>query len=676
LAPWGDVTHITDPAPVPGPAVRSLRAPDRWAAVRVSAAAGGAAAAALGLGGLTAVVLLLWITSPYPDSGLGGALHIVAALWLLAQGAELVRTATLSGDPAPIALTPLLLSALPAWLLYRGASSAVSSALDPEEGRTRNWLEAALVTGWLLAGYLSVAAIAVAFTAAGPVRVDVPTALYVPLFAVAAAGCGAWVGYGRPVPTRVPYGEEAVAALRAAGIALGILVGGGALLGGVSLAWHAGFSGRTYAQLSGPFAGQIAVLLIAVALVPNLAVWGACYGLGAGFSVGVGSAVGPAGAFGYGLLPQFPLLAALPRQGAGGWLEWATLALPAGAAGVVGWSVGHRAWAVARTARVAAAAALFLGLAFAVLAAWSGGALGVSRLAAFGPTWWHAAPAATAWTLALALPLALTVRWHLAHPLRPWHTLCTETWRSLRRHMRAPAAAEPGGAVSLAVPGPGGVVAPAGAGPGAVRTPAGAGPGGARPAAVGGPGGLPTPAAARPEAVRTSAGAGLGGARPAAVGGPGGVPTAVAGGPGGARPPGATGSAGAPTPAGAGPGAVRTPAGAGLGGARPAAVGGPGGVPTPGVAEPGEGTTSAVAGPSAVGMPATAGPGGVPTPTAAAPEKERTPEAPAPVLPETLLDPLPPLTDPLPWPSPPSFPTLPPSAPPPSPQQEPPPQPE
>jgi hypothetical protein len=595
----------------------------------VSAAAGGAAAAALGLGGLTAVVLLLWITSPYPDSGLGGALHIVAALWLLAQGAELVRTATLSGDPAPIALTPLLLSALPAWLLYRGASSAVSSALDPEEGRTRNWLAAALVTGWLLAGYLSVAAIAVAFTAGGPVRIDVPTALYVPLFAVAAAGCGAWAGYGRPVPTRVPYGEEAVAALRTAGIALGILVGGGALLGGVSLAWHTGFSGRTYAQLSGPFTGQIAVLLIAVALVPNLAVWGACYGLGAGFSVGVGSAVGPAGAFGYGLLPQFPLLAALPRQGAGGWFEWATLALPAGAAGVVGWCVGHRGWAVARTARVAAASALFLGLAFAVLAAWSGGALGVSRLAAFGPTWWRAAPAATAWTLALALPLALTVRWHLAHPLRPWHTLCTETWRSLRRHLRAPATAAPGG-----LSGPGGVRTPAGAGPGAVGKPAGAGPGGVPTPAATGSAGAPTPAGAGPGAVRASAGAG--------------------------------------------PGAVGKPAAAGPGGVRAPAVGGPGGVPTPGVptpgvAGPGGATASAAAGPSTVGTLATAGPGGVPTPTAAAPEKERTPGVPASVLPETLLDPLPPLTDPLPWPSPPSFPTLPPSAPPPSPQQEPPP---
>jgi len=52
---------------------------------------GGALAAGLGLAALTVLVVLLWISSPYPDSGPGGALHIAAALWLLAHGAELVR---------------------------------------------------------------------------------------------------------------------------------------------------------------------------------------------------------------------------------------------------------------------------------------------------------------------------------------------------------------------------------------------------------------------------------------------------------------------------------------------------------------------------------------------------------------------------------------------------------
>lgn len=63
---------------------------------------GGAVAAGLGLGFLAVLVIVLWISSPYPDSGPGGALHLAAGLWLLAHGTELVRYDTLSGVPAPV----------------------------------------------------------------------------------------------------------------------------------------------------------------------------------------------------------------------------------------------------------------------------------------------------------------------------------------------------------------------------------------------------------------------------------------------------------------------------------------------------------------------------------------------------------------------------------------------
>ncbi|WP_405586494.1 DUF6350 family protein [Streptomyces sp. NBC_01190] len=463
------MTHTTDSAPLPGfpgaaapaPPAGRKGGPARRTDVRVSAAAGGAAAAALGLGALAALVLVLWIASPYPDSGLGGALHVGAGMWLLAQGAELVRTQTLSGDPAPIAVTPLLFSAVPAWLLYRGTSSAVAAAAQADEPKEADGPERAEgaeradgpeaakgslieVAGWVLTGYLSVVAAVVAYAAGGPVRVDLPTVGYVALFAIGVAGYGAWAGGGRPAPARwraldrrlgrylgphlnryldrcAPYAEEAVAALRAAGIALGVLLGGGALLGAVSLAWHAGSSGGTYAQLSGPFAGKLAVLLIAIALLPNLAVWGACYALGVGFSVGAGSTVGPVGAFGYGLLPRFPLLAALPGEGVGGWPGWLTLAVPAVGACAVGWWIGHGGWPAVSTVRVVAGAAGFLALAVAVLAAWSSGPLGVARLADFGPTWWRACAASWSWTVALALPLALLRRVYLNHPLPALH---------------------------------------------------------------------------------------------------------------------------------------------------------------------------------------------------------------------------------------------------------------
>lgn len=394
---------------------------ERWAAIRVSALAAGAVAAGLGLGAPVAVVLLLWIGSPFPDGGLGGALHLGAGLWLLAQGAELVRTETLSGDPAPVALTPLLLSALPAWLLYRGTASAVTA----EE--TRDVREAARVAGWVLAGYVSAAAMVVAYTAAGPFHVRPVTALYVPVFAAVAAGCGAWSGCGRPMGRLRGYAAEVRAALRAAAIAAGILLGGGALLGAAALAWHAGASGQTYAQLSASITGRFSVLLTAIALVPNLAVWGASYALGAGFAVGAGAAVAPAGVSARPVLPGFPLLAAVPGPGGGG-VGWAALVVPAVAAGAVARCAVREGWDGRRTARVAAGAALLYGTGVAVLAAWSGGPLGTGLLSDFGPSWWRAGALACGWTLAVGLPGAHVLRTRGRPPAPPWRTFV----RSLR----------------------------------------------------------------------------------------------------------------------------------------------------------------------------------------------------------------------------------------------------
>src|SRR5436189_5542812 len=68
---------------------------------------GGAVAAGLGLGSFAVLVIMLWISSPYPDSGPGGALHLAAALGPLAPGVELVRTATPSGVTAARSVPPL-----------------------------------------------------------------------------------------------------------------------------------------------------------------------------------------------------------------------------------------------------------------------------------------------------------------------------------------------------------------------------------------------------------------------------------------------------------------------------------------------------------------------------------------------------------------------------------------
>ncbi|WP_407287668.1 DUF6350 family protein [Streptomyces sp. BP-8] len=110
----------------------TLSSQGRIAAQRSSAIGaaflGGVTAAGLGLGALAVAVLLLWVASPYPGSDPSGALHLAADLWLLAQGGDLVRTVTQSGTPAPVAVTPLLLAALPVCLLHRAARHTLATA--------------------------------------------------------------------------------------------------------------------------------------------------------------------------------------------------------------------------------------------------------------------------------------------------------------------------------------------------------------------------------------------------------------------------------------------------------------------------------------------------------------------------------------------------------------------
>ncbi|NEE53129.1 hypothetical protein G3M55_52100, partial [Streptomyces sp. SID8455] len=81
------------------------------------------------------------------------------------------------------------------------------------------------------------------------------------------------------------------------------------------------------------WSGRLAVLLLALALLPNAVIWGAAYALGAGFQVGAGTLVTPLAATSGPDLPPFPLLAALPTDGPGTPLTCAVAAIPV-AAGV------------------------------------------------------------------------------------------------------------------------------------------------------------------------------------------------------------------------------------------------------------------------------------------------------------------------------------------------------
>ncbi|MER7805181.1 DUF6350 family protein [Streptomyces parvulus] len=429
---------------------------------------GGAVAGVLGLAACAAVVTLLWISSPYPDSGPEGALHVAASLWVLAHGAELVRADTLSGAPAPMGVTPLLLVLLPVWLLHRAARDAT----DPGEGvglavgsgvgagaAARLAGESGLRDAapppvssrfaWVgvVTGYLCVAAPVLAYASGGELRPS-PwwAALCLPLVAMGAAGAGVWTAFGRPggpvgralrvLPRdlrelMVEPDARLGAATRAAGAGAAVLVGGGALLVAVSLVWHGGAAQDAFLRLTEGWSGRFAVLLLCLALVPNAAVWAAVYALGPGFVLGAGHVVGPFSSAPAPLLPPFPLLAAVPQAGPGTPLHWAAGAVPLLAGAVVGWFTARAAtgapvaavapgpaggagddgvWSWRRTVWAAVVAAVLCGGLVALLAAFAGGPLGSAGLSRFGPVWWQAGGAALAWIVVPAVPVALVVR--------------------------------------------------------------------------------------------------------------------------------------------------------------------------------------------------------------------------------------------------------------------------
>ncbi|QKV94428.1 hypothetical protein HUT19_23925 [Streptomyces sp. NA02950] len=413
---------------------------------------GGVVAAGLGLGVLSVAVLLLWITSPSPETSPDGALHVAADLWLLGHGSELVRTESLSGHSMPVGLLPLLIGLVPCWLLYRAAQHAVYRQETAEDDG--EWVPGSSAVdpytafGWVTGGYLLVGVATVLYASSGPLHVNVVSALlHLPVAVASVAVLGVWVADGR-FPVRFPARLKAplrrirgadkavralvwvrgrswcrrrplIAALRAGASALVVLLGCGALLTATSMLSHSGAAQLAFLQLSDVWSGRFAVLVVSLALLPNAIVWGAAYGVGAGFAAGGGSVIAPLGVTSTPKLPDLPLVAALPDAGSGVPLVWLTgiaagmsLALFTGIAAARRLGRGDRpSWTLIETTMLAVLAALGCSAAMALLAAVSGGSLGVGILSDLGPSWWRTGGATLGWTALIGVPGAVVVRW-------------------------------------------------------------------------------------------------------------------------------------------------------------------------------------------------------------------------------------------------------------------------
>ncbi|WP_338678303.1 DUF6350 family protein [Streptomyces sp. SCSIO 30461] len=417
---------MTDRSPAEAVAVQGARPP---AVLLTAAVLRGVMAAGLGFGALAVPVTLMWISSPYPDSGPRGALHVASGLWLLAHGAELVRADTLSGAPAPVGVVPLLLVVLPVWAAHRAVRDTLESGAGARGA-------VGLVLAGVTCGYLTIAAVVAVHSTGGALAAEpLSTAVHLPAVTTLSAAAGAWTACGRPLGPLPDWVPEAlctprvrircVVALRAAGAATATLAGGGALLLGVSLAWHRQSAGESLVWLAADWPGRIAVVVLALTLVPNAAVWGAAFALGPGFALGTGGAAGPLAVTGDPGQLHFPLLAAMPAHGLEAPLMAACAAVPVAAGGVIARCASRAAyagravdggnrgdgkdgsWGRRETARVALLSAALCAALMALLAAWAGGPLGTGRLAAFGPVWWLTGAAAFVWTAAVGVPAAV-----------------------------------------------------------------------------------------------------------------------------------------------------------------------------------------------------------------------------------------------------------------------------
>ena len=136
----------------------------------------------------------------------------------------------------------------------------------------------------------------------------------------------------------------------------------------------------------GLHAGDALMMVLLTALVaPNAVLLGGAYLLGPGFAVGTGTVVSPS-VVQLGPVPAFPLLAALPDDGATPWFTTALMALPVLVAAVSVALVQRRhpvrAWDFAALRGLGSG--VIAGVLTGILTSFAGGALGDGRMADLG----------------------------------------------------------------------------------------------------------------------------------------------------------------------------------------------------------------------------------------------------------------------------------------------------
>ncbi len=342
------------------------------------------------LGPLVAAMALGVVGWFVTDGGAHGSprdgLRAGALTWLVAHGSGV----TVEG--VAITAVPLGLSLLCAWVVWRSALRLGESLAthgpdaDALADGDRDWTVPTGV-GLFATGYVVVTTVAAVLAATATTNPSSGRAIAVALLlTVGLGGIAVAIGSGRAAMWLPVLPEPVRLAFRAAGATVAWLLGTAAAVFVVALLVDFDVAANVFSEMHTDTGDALLVALLTVTLVPNAVVFAGSYLVGPGFAVGTATLVSPT-VVAVGPVPLFPLLAALPDNGETPAWTPALVVVPVLVAAVASYRCQRRfptaAWdhGVLR----GAAGGVLAGLAFAVLATVSGGAVGPGRMAEVGP---------------------------------------------------------------------------------------------------------------------------------------------------------------------------------------------------------------------------------------------------------------------------------------------------
>jgi hypothetical protein len=339
-------------------------------------ALGGVVAASVTLVLCMALALTGWFLA---DGGAHGdttdALRVGADGWLMGHGSRL----TLAGSP--LGMVPLAVTMMLVLGAFRAGRWAARAAQPVTDDRT---LAGGVAT--FAGAYVSLGVLTAVISSQSGATTSLPRAvLGTLLISSVAGGLGLAVGTGRfdAWLDRAPGWVREVGAGALAG-ALGLFAAS-AVLVAVSLLFSFNEAATVLSSLGLSTGDAITYTFVMGLLAPNAVLFGSSYLLGPGFAVGTGTTVSPT-AVSLGVVPAYPVLAALPGDGpTPGWLV-VFFAVPALVA-AIGVALSRRRTEPAPydiAALRGAAAGFGAGLLITLAIGLAGGPMGTGRMADIG----------------------------------------------------------------------------------------------------------------------------------------------------------------------------------------------------------------------------------------------------------------------------------------------------